>query len=202
MSIRLGIWAIAGLMLIATELRADILRVESVSISPGSGIFSVGVFLQANTTVMLGGYDIPLNFGAPGPSALPSGFTFVGVNNSIFISGSTLALDNPDPTNLGDIVVHDATTSFPPSFPSIPGGTEARLFDLRFNAGSVAPPASFSINPIVVGHIFFNLNDSTAQPIPVTGVIDGSVTVVPEPGGLMAVGLFSCLAFARKRHRV
>ena len=175
---------------------AFIIRTEVVTTSPGAGPVNVGVFATSSTNLLLGGYDIPVNFGAAGVTPLPAGISYLVPTVSLITSGSTLALI-ADTTGLGDVVVSDAVTGMPPVYPPLVAGVEVKLFDLRFDVGAAAPGAQFAIAPITSGHLFFNINDQLGQQFTVTNVLPGSLTIaIPEPNGFAIVGLFSSFYFS------
>ncbi len=207
------IWisAVAGLVFIAERSEAHVVRVDNVSIDivamPGPREVTVGVFLDVDSgaDLILGGYDIPLDFGAAGTTSLPAGFSFNGVQDSIFTLQGTLGYV-ADPTGSGDHVVSDAPvppTGVPPAFQTVTGGTTARLFNLRFGLdGTVQPGVELSISPFVTGgHPFFNLNDSLAVQITVASRVAGGLQTVPEPSSAMALGAISGLLYLVRRGR-
>jgi len=195
----------ALLLLIDTTLASLTIRLDSVSRPTGSGNVLVGVFALSNANVQLGGFDIPIDFGTAGPTVLPTGVNYLGVTNTIFSSGSTLA-SVLDPFEIVDYIVSDATTSNPPSFPLLTSGIEAKLFDLSFNVGPTAVVGSTFSIAVSGTHPFFQLNDNTniPAPIPVTGFTAGSLTItaIPEPTSLLLFGLAAIVAESRRRLRL
>lgn len=194
----------AGLLLVTGSTRAAIVGIEKVDVLPNAGEISVGVFLtnDSGAELLLGAYDVPIDFGDAGITALPAGITYVGVADSIITDGSILQ-SIPDPTSLGDIVAQDVSTADPPQFPSIADGVTVRLVNLRFNVATVALGTEFSIAPMP-GHPFFNISDNNQPPIalPITGTTAGRLRVVPEPSGWMALGFFSGLLVVARRKRL
>jgi hypothetical protein len=196
-----GLTFLAGLLLVTSPASAAIVSVQNVETLANVGEINVGVFLtnDSGAELLLGGYDIPLDFGSAGVTPLPAGISYLGAGDSIITFGSTLG-SIVDPTGAGDIVVQEASTGIPPFYPSIADGATARLVNLRFDIGAAALGTSFSITPIA-GHLFFNVNDSANVQQPITGIVAGGLKVVPEPSGLLALGMFTCLlVYPRRRN--
>ncbi len=202
MMMRLVLGAAIALLALADTIEAAIvLRVEIVSPQPAAGNVLVGVFALPNANVLIGGYDMPVNFGAVGPTALPTGITYLGATNTIFTTGSTLT-STADSRNLVDFIVSDATTVAPP-FPLLTNGIESKLFDLRFNVGPTAVAGSTFSIAVSGTHPFFNLNDNNAGAIAVTGFTAGSLTIaVPEPSSLLLLALASFYAVSRRQGKL
>lgn len=193
---------LAGLLLVTSPLGAAIVRVQNIETLANVGEINVGVFLTNDTGagLLLGAFDIPLDFGAAGLTPLPVGITFLGLGDSIINFGSTLGTI-VDPTGAGDIVVQEASIGDPAFYPSIAAGATARLVNLRFDIGAAAAGTGFSITPLE-GHLFFNVSDSTDVPQPITGVTAGGLQVVPEPSGMLALGMFTCLLVSPRRRNM
>ncbi|MCC7339384.1 MAG: PEP-CTERM sorting domain-containing protein [Pirellulaceae bacterium] len=194
---------LAGLLVVTGTTRAAIVSIENVDVLQNAGEISVGVFLtnDSGAELLLGAYDVPIDFGAAGITALPTGITYVGVADSIITQGSILQWI-PDPTSLGDIVAQDVSTADPPQFPPIADGGTVRLVNLRFNVATAALGTEFSIAPMA-GHPFFNISDNSQPPVvlPITGTTAGRLRVVPEPSGLLALGVFSGMLVLARRKR-
>ncbi len=197
MNLKNFILAMSVLVATTTVNRADIIiRFANQSAPAGSGEVTVGVFATSDTTVSLGGFDLPIDFGAPGVSPLPNGVSYLGVTNTIFSVGSSLN-SSADPLSQSDVIVSDAGTITP--FPNLVAASEAKLFDLRFNVSAAAVEGTtiaLTLNP---AHILFNISDGSSLPIILTSSNVGSLTItaVPEPGSLYALAAVCALGGIR-----
>jgi len=203
MMMRLVLGAAIALLAFADTMEAAVvLRVAIVSPQSAAGNVLVGVFALPDANVLIGGYDMPVNFGAVGPTALPTGITYLGATNTIFTSGSTLT-STADNQNLVDFIVSDATTVAPP-FPQLTSGIEAKLFDLRFNVGPTAVEGSTFTIAVSGTHPFFNLNDNSAAAIRASSFTAGSLTIsaVPEPSSLLLLALAAFFAVSRRQGKL
>ena len=194
--------AIALLAFADTMEAAVVIRVAIVSTQSAAGNVLVGVFALPDANVLIGGYDMPVNFGAVGPTALPTGITYLGATNTIFTSGSTLT-STADNQNLVDFIVSDATTVAPP-FPQLTSGIESKLFDLRFNVGPTAVAGSTFTIAVSGTHPFFNLNDNNGAAIRASSFTAGSLTIsaIPEPSSLLLLALASFYAVSRRQGKL
>jgi hypothetical protein len=198
-----------GLVCSAASARAVqgavIISIDHVDV-PASSVALVGVYASSNSNDVISGFDLPLDINDDGYTAgiLPAGFKLdpSDVRNAIY--GNT-GLDMPQPQttliNVDGIAVGSGANEQLTSTPTL-------LFDLAFDVADTVPDGtSLPLEIEVPNAPFQSLFDvagpnSPAVAAPTNGSpVYGSITVVPEAGGIglaSIAALYFCFSRVRR----
>ncbi len=181
-----------------------VFTIDNVRTLPGRTVL-VGVYAQSNNNDTISGFNLPVDFGADGKRALPSGFSLSTqpLTNLLF---SNTGLDVPEPqitfANVDGIISGFVAANQAVQLSNAP----TKLFDLSFEVGAGVPAGTILPIHIVQDSLgLFNVTSPTGGLVLTPNLLNpaiGSISVVPEPSVLTLLATSSIVLAWRYRKRL
>lgn len=183
---------VLALLGVAKSAQADVV-VEIANVSTIAGTTSVLVPVTVRGNSNLTGFNLPFDVGANG-IGLPVGITFS--SPAFNTAGATLppalltsnsagaAALNADLLVNGGLILGTTTS------------TNQTVFNLVFDVASTAAPGTYAINFTATNAVEFNVSQAGGGAFTLA---NGSINVVPEPSGSLALLGVGCALLFRRR---